>query len=150
MAIEIYFEDFQAGQVIELGSFSFTEEEIIEFATRFDPQPFHVDPARGRESVFGGLVASGWHTCSQMMRLLVDNFLVRAASMGSPGFDGVRWMRPVRPGDVIRTAMEVTEIKASASKPDRGFVSCDWKGWNQHGEQVIEIKGVGMYGRRPQ
>ncbi|MDB5797240.1 MAG: maoC like domain protein [Paucimonas sp.] len=146
---KLYFEDFYVGQTIELGTFSFSEEEILEFATRFDPQPFHVHPEQARESVFGGLIASGWHTCSQMMRLLVDNFLVRSASMGSPGCDAIRWLQPVRPGDQIRSAMVVTEVRASASKPDRGFVRSDWKAWNQHGQQVVEIQAVGMYGRRP-
>ncbi|WP_151446474.1 MaoC family dehydratase [Lacisediminimonas profundi] len=146
---KMYLEDFYVGQKIELGSFSFSEEEILEFANRFDPQPFHVQPEAARESVFGGLIASGWHTCSQMMRLMCDNLLARVDSMGSPGCDELRWLKPVRPGDQIRTEMVVTAVRASASKPDRGFMSSDWNAWNQHGEKVVSIKAVGMYGCRP-
>lgn len=145
----IHFEDFFVGQTFDLGSFSFTEDDILAFAKRYDPQPFHVDPELAAETVFGGLIASGWHTCSQMMRLLVDNFLVRSSSMGSPGCDSLRWLKPVRAGEVIRTEMLITGVKASATRPDRGFVTSDWKAWNDRGEQVVEIKAVGMYGRRP-
>ena len=146
---KIYFEDFYPGQTMELGTFSFTEAEIIEFASRYDPQFFHMRPDLAHESPFGGLIASGWHTCSQMMRLLVDNCVANSSCMGSPGTESLRWLRPVRAGDKIRTSIVVTEVRPSASKPDRGTVQFDWHAWNERDEQVVAIKGVLIYGRRP-
>ena len=98
---ELYFEDFELGRVYELGSVDVTEADILEFARRFDPQPFHVDPEAARQSVFGGLIASGWHTGAMWMRLYVDSLLDGAASMGSPGIEELRWLAPVRPGDTL-------------------------------------------------
>ena len=144
-----YFEDFYPGQEIDLGSRSVTEEEIIAFATQFDPQPFHVDKEAAAKSIYGGVIASGWHTCSMMMRMVVDGLMVDASSMGSPGLDGIRWLLPVRAGDTLNVRYVTTEVKASASKPDRGVVWSKWVATNQRGEEVCTVAGMGMMGRRP-
>ena len=146
---KMYFEDFAVGSVIEVGNFTVSEAEIIEFATRFDPQPFHVDPAAAAESMFGGIIASGWHTCSMMMRLMVDGYLRDSSSLGSPGVDEVRWLKPVRGGDVLRVRSEVLESVPSASRPDRGVIFTQWQAINQRDELVATIKGRGMFARRP-
>ena len=145
-----YFEDFHAGQTIEVGTRTVTEEEILDFATKFDPQPFHVNKEAAENSIYGSIIASGWHTCSMMMRMMVDGFLRDVASMGSPGVDEVRWIKPVRPGDTLKVSTTVTEVRPSTSKPDRGIVKTEWRAINQHGELVVTVKGMGMYGRRPQ
>ena len=145
-----YFEDFFAGQEIALGSRTVSEEEIIAFATQFDPQPFHVDHEAAAASMFGGVVASGWHTCSMMMRMVVDGMMASSSSMGSPGLDKVRWILPVRAGDTLSVSYLTTAVKASASKSDRGVVWSTWKASNQHGELVCTIEGMGMFARRPQ
>jgi acyl dehydratase len=144
-----YFEDFFAGQEIPLGSRTVSEEEIIAFATQFDPQPFHVDHDAAAASVFGGVIASGWHTCSMMMRMVVDGLMASSASMGSPGVDKVRWILPVRAGDSFTVTYLTTAVKASASRPDRGVVWSTWQAVNQHGQLVCTIEGMGMFGRRP-
>ena len=145
-----YFEDFFVGQEIALGSRTVTEAEIIAFATEFDPQPFHVDHDAASASMYGAVIASGWHTCSMMMRMVVDGMMATSSSMGSPGLDKVRWLLPVRAGDTISVSYVTTEVKASASKPDRGVVWSIWRAVNQHGELVCTIEGMGMFGRRPQ
>lgn len=145
----LHFEDFHPGQAIDLGSRTVTEDEILDFARQFDPQPFHVDREAAAASHFGGLVASGWHTCSMLMRLLVDSLLLRAASLGSPGVDEIRWLKPVRPGDTLRVSMHVLEAIPSRSKPDRGVLKSEYRVVNQHGEQVLTMKTLGMFGRRP-
>jgi len=143
-----YFEDFKVGDSVEIGSRTVTEEEIIAFATQFDPQPFHVDPDAAARSIFGGIIASGWHTCSMMMRLMVDGFLNNSSSMGSPGVDQLRWLKPVRAGDTLTLRLVTLESTPSSSKPDRGVVVSEWRATNQHGELVLTIKGLGMFGRR--
>lgn len=144
----IYFEDFTPGRVFELGSVDVTEDEIVEFATRYDPQPFHVDPAAAAETMFGGLIASGWHTCSMCMRLLVDGLLSDSTSLGSPGMDQIRWTAPVRPGDRLTARSVVEEVRASVSKPDRGTVTLMTQMTNQDGMVVMTMRGLGMYARR--
>jgi acyl dehydratase len=144
-----YFEDFFAGQEIALGSRTVSEAEIIAFATQFDPQPFHVDHDVAAKSIYGAVIASGWHTCSMMMRMVVDGLMAGSSSMGSPGLEKVRWILPVRAGDTISVSYLTTEVKASASKPDRGVVWSTWRAVNQHGELVCTIEGMGMFGRRP-
>jgi acyl dehydratase len=144
-----YFEDFYAGQEIDLGTRTVSEDEIIAFARQFDPQPFHVDREAAAKSIYGGVIASGWHTCSMMMRMVVDGLMCEASSMGSPGLDGVRWLLPVRAGDTLRVRYLTKEVKASASKPDRGVVWSKWVATNQRGEDVCTIEGMGMFGRRP-
>lgn len=145
-----YFEDFEPGQTIEVGTRTVTEEEIIDFASRFDPQPFHVDKDAAAKSIYGGIIASGWHTCGMMMRMMVDNFLRQSSSMGSPGVDEIRWLKPVRAGDTLSVSTTILESRPSTSKPDRGVVMTQWHARNQNGELVATVKGMGMYGRRPQ
>lgn len=144
-----YFEDFETGRTIEVGKRTVSEEEIVEFAKQFDPQPFHVDRDAASKSIYGGIIASGWHTCGMMMRLMVDGFLNEAASMGSPGVDEIRWIKPVRGGDVLTVTTTALEKRESGSKPDRGVVVTMWEARNQHGEIVATIKGMGMFKRRP-
>ena len=145
----MYFEDFFVGQELQLGSRLVTEEQIIAFATQFDPQPFHIDHGAAAQSIFGGVVASGWHTCSMMMRIVVDGVLKGSSSMGSPGLDSVRWLKPVRPGDTLSVAYLTKAVRPSRSKPDRGVVLSLWQASNQHGEVVATIEGMGMFRRRP-
>ena len=144
-----YFEDFYPGQQIELGTRTVSEAEIIAFAAQFDPQPIHVDHEAAARSIYGGVIASGWHTCSMMMRLVVDGLMAGASSMGSPGLDKVRWLLPVRAGDTLRVKYVTVEVKASASRPDRGVVWSSWQAFNQRDELVCTIEGMGMFGRRP-
>ena len=143
-----YFEDFEVGKTIEVGSCTVLEDEIIDFATRFDPQPFHVDKAAAAKSIYGGIIASGWHTCSMMMRVMVDGFLKDAASLGSPGVDEVRWLKPVRGGDTLTVTTTALESRPSSSRPDRGVIATVWEAKNQHGELVATVKGMGMFLRR--
>jgi acyl dehydratase len=148
MSIEWTFEDFFPGQEIDLGTRSVTEEEIIAFASDFDPQPFHVDKEAAAQSIYGGVIASGWHTCSMMMRMVVDGLMAKSSSMGSPGLDGVRWLAPVRAGDTLKVLYQTTQVKASNSKPDRGVVWSKWLAINQHGETVCTVEGMGMFRKR--
>ncbi|MGD8289266.1 MAG: MaoC family dehydratase [Gemmatimonadota bacterium] len=134
--------------MIDLGSYEVTEEEILEFARKYDPQPFHTDPEVAKGSIYGGLIASGWHTCAMSMRMLCDKLLLRAASLGSPGLDQIRWLRPVRPGDTLGGFMEVVESRPSRSKPDRGIIKSRWEVKNQDDEVVLTMEGAAMYRRR--
>ena len=149
MKTDFYFEDFVVGQQLDMGSRVVTEGEIIAFAREFDPQPFHVDQDAAAASMFGGIIASGWHTCSMMMRMVTDRLLSRSSSLGSPGLDSVRWLKPVRGGDTISVLYITQEVRPSASKPDRGVVVSLWQASNQHGDVVATVQGMGMYGRRP-
>jgi acyl dehydratase len=145
-----YFEDFRVGEVIDLGRRSVTQDEIIRFAREFDPQPFHTDPERARESAFGGLVASGWHSAALYMRLLVDGFVRgMAQSMGSPGVDKIEWLKPVRPGDTLSGRVTIVDAVPSKSRADRGTLKTLGELLNQHGEVVMTMRGVGFFGRRP-
>lgn len=145
----LYLEDLWPGRVFELGSVRVTEGEIIDFATRFDPQPFHTDPAAAVDSNFGGLIASGWHTCSMFMRLLVDEVISHSASMGSPGMDEIRWTAPVRPGDVLTGTFTIAAARPSSSKPDRGVIESQCEMRNQDDVVVMTMRGTGMYARTP-
>lgn len=149
MSDTMYFEDFVVGSRRELGSRLITEDEIVSFATQYDPQPFHVDKEAAKRSIYGGLISSGWMTCAVMMRMLVDNMTSKSASMGSPGVDEIRWLKPVYAGDTLTVFVSVLDKRASQSKPDRGVVSTQWEAVNQRGELVCTVKGMGMYGRRP-
>jgi acyl dehydratase len=144
-----YFDDFVVGDTIAVGSRQVSEEEIIVFAKQFDPQPFHIDQAAAKDSIFGGIIASGWHTCSLIMRMMVDGFLSNSTSLGSPGVDEVRWIKPVRGGDTLSVTTTIMDVKPSSSKLDRGVVWTEWRATNQHGELVATIKGMGMFLRRP-
>jgi acyl dehydratase len=141
-------EDFTVGQVIPLGTRSVTADEIVAFAKQFDPQPFHVDPAEGERSIYGTLIASGWHTAAMLMRMGCDAYLLDSTSAGSPGVDELRWLRPVRPGDTIRGEIEVVEVRHSRSKPDRGLMTCRWRAFNQNDELILTMRGMGMFLRR--
>jgi len=145
-----WFEDYEAGEVIEFGEYRVSEEEIIDFAKRYDPQSFHIDPEAAKESAYGGLIASGWHTGSIMMRMLVDGFVSEVASMGSPGLDELRWLAPVRPGDTLRCRIRILETRRSASKPDRGLVRLEQEALNQRDEVVSRWVGWNIYRARPQ
>jgi acyl dehydratase len=144
----LYWEDFLVGDTMEMGSHTFTEAEIIAFARQFDPQSFHTDPAAAKQSVFGGLIASGWHTCAIAMRLMVDKYVGRSASLGSPGLDNIRWLAPVRAGDTITYRRRIIAARASASKPGAGLVQTRWEALNQRGEMVMTMEGWGIFGRR--
>lgn len=144
----LYWEDFPPGDTMEMGSHTFTEEEIIAFARQFDPQPFHIDPAAAKNSFFKGLIASGWHTCAIAMRLMVDKYVARSASLGSPGLDNIRWLAPVRAGDTITYRRVITAARASGSKPAIGLVHSRWEALNQRGEKVMTMEGWGMFRRR--
>lgn len=139
-----YFEDYIAGSVHEFGSIMVEEKEIITFAKRFDPQVLHTDPDAAKDTVFGGLIASGWHTAVLMMRLFVDHYLSHVASLGSPGVDELRWLKPVRPGDEISICVTVLETKRSRSKPDRGIVRSFIEATNQHREVVMKLKAMNL------
>ena len=146
--MKVSFEDMEVGASYEIGQHTFTREEIVEFAQKFDPQPFHVDEAAAAESPFRGLIASGWHTCSVMMGMLVRNLLADSTSMGSPGLDEIRWLKPVRVGDTITMMNVIVDKRVSDSKPDRGIVSTRWEGINQHGEVVVTVRSKGIFGLR--
>ncbi|HXG02878.1 MAG TPA: MaoC family dehydratase [Candidatus Binatia bacterium] len=145
----LYLEDFKPGDAFEFGRHTFTREEIVAFARQYDPQPFHVDEEAARRSIYGGLIASGWQTVGVTFRLAVEGLIGRVASLGSPGVDEIRWLRPVRPGDTITARAEVLEVRPSASKPDRGVIRIRYEALNQRGETVLTMVGVGLFGRRP-
>ena len=140
----LYLEDFPAGKVITHQGPTVTEAAIIEYASQYDPQYFHTDPEAAKNSIYGGLIASGWHTMSLTMRMLCDSYILHAASMGSPGVDQVRWHKPVRPGDTLSLKVTVTETTRSRSKPDRGIIRSTTETLNQHGEVVMSFNGMGM------
>lgn len=137
-----YFEDYVQGSVHEFGSIAVEEAEMISFASRFDPQPFHTDPEAGKRSIYGGLIASGWHSAGLMMRLFVDHYLSHVASLGSPGVDELKWLKPVRPGDTLALRITVSETKRSRSKPDRGIVYSYVEALNQKEEIVMTMKAL--------
>lgn len=118
-----YFQDYRPGAVYEYGYVTVTEEEILEFARRFDPQPIHVDRAFAASGPFGGIIASGWHTSAICMRLIADHYLSRVAGLASPGIDELRWPSPLRPGDAVRLRATIADARPSRSKPDRGIVT---------------------------
>ncbi|MCD6041272.1 MAG: MaoC-like protein [Burkholderiales bacterium] len=144
----IWWEDFKVGDRAELGRHTFSEEEIVAFARQFDPQPFHIDRLGAEQTVFGGLIASGWHTCAVGMRLLCDSSLKDAASLGSPGIDNIRWLKPVRAGDTVTYRRIVVESRASMSRKGVGLVKHRWEAVNQDGELVLTMEGWGFFGRK--
>ena len=143
-----FLEDYERGKVFEFGEYEFTEENIVEFAQQFDPQPFHIDDEAARGSHFKGLVASGFHTLSAMMGMMVRHYIDLETSMGSPGLDDIRWLRPVRPGDRAHVRIEIIENRLSKSKPDRGVINQLVEVVNQNGETVMQVTGKGMYKSR--
>ena len=145
----LYWEDLKETGSVEIGSHTFTEEEIIAFARQFDPQPFHIDPEAAKQSFFRGLIASGLHTCSVGMRLMVDKYVNRSASLGSPGLDNIRWLVPVRAGDTITYRRVIMAARASDSKPGVGLLQSRSEAVNQRGETVMTMEGWAMFRRRP-
>ena len=139
---ERYFEDYVAGSVHEFGTITVDEEEVVAFGRRFDPHDFHTDPEAAKQSVYGGLIASGWHTAALMMRLYADHYLSHVASLGSPGVDELRWLKPVRPGDELSIRVSVRETRRSRSRPDRGIVRSFVEVLNQDGEVVMSLEAV--------
>jgi acyl dehydratase len=144
-----YFEDYVPGTTVDCGSFSLSEAEIIAFAKEYDPQPFHVDPVAAKDGPFGGLIASGWHTTSMMMRHLVDNYVSPESSLGAAGVDELRWAKPVRPGDTLHIRATVLEARRSGSKPDRGIVRTLMELTNQDGDLVMKVTAINFILLRP-
>lgn len=146
-----HFEDIVVGTSRETGSHTFTQDAIIAFARQFDPQPFHIDPDAARHSHFGGIIASGWHTAATVMRLLVDSAVELEASLGSPGFDDLSWLQPVRPGDTIRARLTCIEKTPSKSRPGVGSARFLVEVFNQKDEMVMKFTSIGlMRFRNPQ
>jgi len=139
-----YFEDYETGTVHEFGPVSIAEDKIIEFGRQFDPQVFHTDPQGAKQTVYGGIIASGWHTAGLMMRLFVDHYLSAVASLGSPGVDELRWTQPVRPGDTLSLRVTVSQTTRSRSKPDRGILHSFIEMINQRQEVVMTMKAVNL------
>lgn len=145
---DIFLEDFIIGEVKTFGSHQVTQEEIVTFAREFDPQPMHLDEAAGKASLLGGLAASGWHTCAIMMRLICDGFLLRTASMGSPGVTENKWLAPVFPGDTLTLRRTVVESRTSKSKPEMGLVTFRFELLKANKSVALEQVCVVMIGRR--
>ena len=145
-----YFEDYPAGAVFEGGAVTVSESDIVEFARRYDPQAMHTDPEAAAHGFFGGLIASGWHTAALMMRLFATHFLSPASSLASPGIDELRWLAPVRPGDLLRLRVTVVEARHSRSKPDQGIVRSLVELSNQQGEVVMTLRPISFIRCRPE
>lgn len=147
--IRFWWEDFPAGSVREFGAKQVTRDAVIAFAAEFDPQPFHLDDQAAEASLFGKLSASGWHTCAMTMRMICDDHLLEAASLGSPGIDSLRWTKPVHPGDTLSVRLEVLEARPMGSRPEVGLLRQRWQVLNQQREVVMTMEGWGMMRRRP-
>ena len=143
-----YWEDFKVGEVEQIGGKKVERDEVIAFAKQFDPQLFHVDETAAKASMYGGLIASGWHTCAMVMRMMCDAYMLQSASVGSPGIDNLKWLKPVRPGDTLRAQRTTLESRTSKSRPEIGIVSNLWEVFNQEGEMVMSMQGYGMFRRR--
>lgn len=144
-----HWEDFSVGSVREFGAMPVSREAVLAFAREFDPQPFHLDDAAAEASLFGKLSASGWHTCAMAMRMMCDGYLLDAASLGSPGIEQLKWLKPVYPGDTLAMRMTVLESRPMNSRPGVGLVRMAWSVLNQAGEPVLSMEGWGMFRRRP-
>ncbi|HEV2263383.1 MAG TPA: MaoC family dehydratase [Stellaceae bacterium] len=144
-----YFDDFKVGDKFATATKTVTEDMIVGFAKVYDPQPFHIDSAAAKHTHFGGLIASGFQTLAIGFRLIWDTGILAAASMGSPGFDELRWLKPVRPGDTLRVEMEVVESRPSQSKPDRGIMRGAYRYLNQNDEAVLTYTAMHLLRRRP-
>jgi acyl dehydratase len=146
---ERYFEDYPPGAVFTAGAVTVSEAEIVDFARRYDPQAMHTDPRAAALGQFGGLIASGWHTGAMMMRMFADNFLSPASSIASPGLDELRWLKPARPGDILRLRVTILDARRSRSKPERGIVRSLVEVLNQQGEVVMSLKPISLIRCRP-
>jgi acyl dehydratase len=143
-----YWEDFRIGDTTEVGPVTVSEAEIVEFATRYDPQPFHVDPIAAAQTPYGGLIASGWHTTALFMGMFVRAVLLDSASLGSPGVEEIRWTAPVRPGDTLSGRTTITDVQPSSTNPKRGTVFTTNEVFNQDGVLVLTMKARGFFARR--
>ena len=143
------FADLTAGRVIDCGTASVTEREIVEFARDYDPQWFHADPERAKGGTWKGLIASGWQTCGIAMRLVVTQILVGSESFGSPGLAYLKWEHPVRPGDVLYVTVEVKERRVAASKPTLGIVRWRWRMRNQLAAVVLDLEATSLFDLAP-
>lgn len=146
--IKYYWEDMPVDSVRELGSVQVERQEVLDFASRYDPQPFHLDDAAAAKTPFGRLAASGWHTCAMAMGLMVRNFLNQSSSLGSPGLEQLKWLKPVYPDDTLTARQRVIEARPMNSRPDVGLVRSHTELFNQHGEQVLLMDSWGMFRRR--
>ena len=142
------YEDFVVGKPMPFGPYTVSKEEIIEFSEEFDPQPFHLNEEDGKNTQAGGLIASGWHTCSILMRMMCDAYLNNSLSQGAPGIDEVKWLNPVRPGDILSGHSIVTEKRVSRSRPEIGIFTIKHEVFNQNAETVLTIENSGMMGLR--
>ena len=144
----LHWEDFEVGRTVPLGEKHVSREEIIAFAAEFDPQPFHLDEMAGKDSMLGGLAASGWHTCVILMRMMCDGYLLNSTSLGSPGLDEVKWRAPVRPGDTLRAQYTCLDARPSSSRPDMGICSIRYEVFNQDETLVMTWNCNQFFGRR--
>lgn len=140
-----YFEDLEIGVTSSFGHYEVTREEVVEFASRYDPQPFHLDDEAAAQTHFGRLSASGWHTCAMTMRMLVDNMATRRqAGLGSPGVDELRWLKPVYPGDILRVETTLLEKNRSRSRPEMGSFRSTAQVFNQDDVMVMRFTSIGL------
>jgi len=147
----IYFEDLSEGDTETFGSYEVTAEEILEFAEQYDPQWFHTDVTRAEaESIYGGLIASGWHTAAMTMRMIVDHHLHDAMALGALGIDELRWPNPVVPGETLSVETEVRETRRSESRPDRGIIRTHSRTVNGEGEPKLTMTSIVLYASRPE
>jgi acyl dehydratase len=145
-----YLEDMKVGQKSSFGNYRVTREEVIDFARKFDPQPFHLDDEAAAKTHFGRLSASGWHTASMTMAMLVENLTKeKQAGLGSPGLDELRWLKPVYPGDTLRVETELTDVRPSRSRPEMGSIHSDLTVFNQDNVPVMTMKSIGLVATRP-
>ena len=144
-----YAEDFKKGDIFDLGEYAFSEDEIIDFAKKYDPQYFHTNEEKAKESQFNGLIASGWQTCCIVMKLMCDCYLLETDSMGSPGLENVKWLKPVRPGDTLEVFRTILETRKSSTKKNLGILKLLFEAFNQNGELVFSTVTIQMVGRRP-
>jgi acyl dehydratase len=145
----LYFEDFPPGKTFEYGDRVMTADEIVEFAREFDPQPFHLDDALARQTMAGGLIASGWHSAALMMRINCDELFLRSASQGSPGIESIDWLKPVRPGDRLKVRLTTVSARETRSRPDLGVVEGRFELINQNGEVAMRQVASVFIRRRP-
>lgn len=145
-----YLEDIQVGDKSSYGNYQVTREEVLEFASKYDPQPFHLDDEAAAKTHFGRISASGWHTAAMTMAMLVENLKKhRQAGLGSPGLDELRWLKPVYPGDTLRVESEITEVRPSRSRPEMGSIHSTITVFNQDNVPVMRMKSIGLVATRP-
>jgi acyl dehydratase len=144
-----YFDDFKLGEIFQLNEYKVSEAEIVEFASKYDPQSYHIDPVAAAQSPFGSLIASGWHTAAIFMRMQCDSFLSQSHCVGSPGVDQLRWITPVRPGDRLHGENEIIQLRQSKSKPDRGIVQSAVSIYNQDNELVMYLETTAFFLKQP-